>query len=228
MLFKFKMKKFKWNRNTTTWKQHQKLAAHQLTITQLAFSPDNTFLLSTSRDRRWALFSAATINDTTTEFKLIAQPDKSNGIHGRIIWTCAWTHDSQYFATGSRDGKCVLWHKGDTAATDNSSSLGPVRSVHVLELKNESITALAFGRRPPKSTGEYLAAVGTDTGSIRIYGVDIVGSCWTELLLLNAWQAHHLTVRRLSFRPFGATGNALQLASCGDDHLVRLYEFRDK
>lgn len=33
--------------------------------------------------------------------------------------------------------------------------------------------------------------------------------------------AHHLTVKKLSFRPFT---KKYQLASCGDDNLIRIYD----
>lgn len=39
---------------------------------------------------------------------MIATTDKSNGLHTRIIWCCAWTHDSVAFGTGSRDGKVTI------------------------------------------------------------------------------------------------------------------------
>ena len=36
-------------------------------------------------------------------FNLIGQMDKSSKAHSRIIWSCTWTHDDAFFATGARD-----------------------------------------------------------------------------------------------------------------------------
>lgn len=170
--------------NTATWKQVQKLASHQLTVTQLKFSPDNQRLLSVSRDRRWSLYenmvTDVTTADTVCDFKLIATTDKKNGIHTRIIWTCDWSHDSKYFGTGSRDGKVVAWHR---TAADTNSSLGYYGAVDTLELaKTDSVTAIAFAKHYLSESTEYLVAIGLETGYIHISSID---TKWTQLFKID-------------------------------------------
>lgn len=157
--------------NTKTWKQIQKLPSHQLTVTELKFSPNNKWLLSTSRDRRWSLFenlanATDTPNDTECDFKLVATTDKKNGVHTRIIWTCDWSHDSRYFSTGSRDSKIVAWKQSEV---DSGSTLGKWRAHGVQEFgKNDSVTTLAFATTFAPNGTDYVVAVGFETGTIHI------------------------------------------------------------
>ncbi|KAH8401034.1 hypothetical protein KR009_002596 [Drosophila setifemur] len=201
--------------NPSNWKQLQKLSGHQLTVTQLSFSPDARYLVSVSRDRRWCLFER---KDASVGYQLVASTDKTNGVHTRIIWSCDWSHDGQHFVTSSRDGKVVVWKKGEES---KESSLNGWQSAGVLELKNESITAVAFGSGYLNGTDDtYILALGTENGLIKIY--QLANGEWKLLSDLSKSQAHHLTVRRLQFRP----GKQLQLASCGEDHLVRIFDIK--
>lgn len=52
-------------RNTTTWLKIDTLTKHRLTVTQMAFSPDDEYLLSVSRDRTWTLFKKEKLDDGT-------------------------------------------------------------------------------------------------------------------------------------------------------------------
>ncbi|XP_055604849.1 elongator complex protein 2 [Uranotaenia lowii] len=200
--------------NTTTWKIAQKLTAHQLTVTQLAFSPDNTKLLAVSRDRTLSVFENIQPNDEGCDFKLVLHTDKKNGVHARIIWCCSWAPDSINFVTGSRDGKVVLWeqqkHPESEAVSYGSKS--------VLELKGESITSLAFAHRTIEQD-RWLLAIGLETGVIHLYSVQ---QDWKPLTTLDRSFGHHLTVKRLAFRP--RTDDQLQLASCGEDNFVKIYD----
>ena len=45
--------------DTKTWQQYgETLPGHQLTITRIAFSPDDRYILSVSRDRTWCIYEA--------------------------------------------------------------------------------------------------------------------------------------------------------------------------
>ncbi|XP_052753820.1 elongator complex protein 2 [Galleria mellonella] len=203
---------------TSNWQQIQKLVSHQLTVTQLEFSPDGLRLLSVSRDRRWTLYQR---QEGSKWFDTVATTDKSNGVHARIIWCCAWAHDGRVFGTGSRDGKVCVWSKTE-CQPNPQSSLGQY-ALHgkPLELANTSVTALAFA---PTLLGDArVVATGFESGVVRLYSFQTDG--WSLLYELNNSAAHHLTVKQLAFRPRHEDGDdkRLLLASCGSDHLVRIH-----
>ncbi|KAL1501821.1 hypothetical protein ABEB36_007075 [Hypothenemus hampei] len=209
--------------NTANWQQVQQLASHNLTVVQMQFSPNACHLLSVSRDRRWSLFSRTSDN----QFELKANCSKRSSIHTRIIWTCAWTHDSKYFATGSRDGKMVLWHQN--SGKQPQDDLGCYENaMDPLEFPNQSVTALAFA--PCNVSDGYLCAVGFESGTINLFIIDKqLAVC--QMLHIPQSMAHHLTVRKLAFRPeLGRAGHqcskevVLQLASAGADTLLRIFD----
>ncbi|KPJ00191.1 putative elongator complex protein 2 [Papilio xuthus] len=202
---------------TTNWQQIQKLVSHTLTVTQLAFSPDSQQLLSVSRDRKWTLYQRQQGIDT---FEMSACTDKSNGVHTRIIWCCAWAKDGEVFATGSRDGKVCVWHKTDelTSTSLKYHSL----CGKPLELANTSVTAIDFA--PFNVDTKRILATGFESGVIRIYSFCIDG--WCLLQELDNSAAHHLTVKRLMFNPKMSKSESSKralLASCGSDNFVRIH-----
>lgn len=86
------------------WRQHSKpFVGHSLTVTRLQFSPDDRWLLSVGRDRKWCLF-----NLETSTSELIKEK-----AHLRIIWDCCWL-SSEAFVTVSRDKTIKKWNcKGE-------------------------------------------------------------------------------------------------------------------
>ncbi|XP_058832263.1 elongator complex protein 2-like [Topomyia yanbarensis] len=192
--------------DASTWKIVQHLQVHQLTVTQLAFAPSNTLLLAVSRDRTLSVFENKD-PEATCNFQLVTHTNKQTSIHTRIIWCCDWSHDSMHFATGSRDGKVVFWERKDEQYCAKA----------VLELKGESVTAVAFARRKLHQD-QYLVAIGLETGIIQLYEIE---QDWKLLASVNQTCGHHLTVKRLAFRPID---ELIQLASCGEDNMVRIYD----
>lgn len=68
----------------------------------MKFSPNDKFLLTVSRDRKWSLFED---KQGTGNFELRGCSNPKGGVHARIIWSCEWTGDGKFFVTGSRDKK---------------------------------------------------------------------------------------------------------------------------
>ncbi|KAK3930472.1 putative elongator complex protein 2 [Frankliniella fusca] len=204
------------------WQQLQKLQSHELTVTRLVFSPNDKYLLSVSRDRCWSIFE----NETNSSFKLVASTNKSNGIHTRIIWCCAWTHDSKFFSTGSREGKIVIW--GGHIPTKEGASLGYWSAATAPLLLKESVTSLTFAPQQ-RSDASYMLGAGLENGHIVLYSWQYQkDDPWSLIASLNQDLAHHLTVKQLAFRPqLGDIGekklSVLLLASAGADHIVKIH-----
>ncbi|CAH1403689.1 unnamed protein product [Nezara viridula] len=197
--------------DTESWKIVATLEGHQLTITQMEFSPSDLCLLSVSRDRKWCLFK----KDENDKYVLHAVPEKN--IHSRIIWSCSWSHDELYFVTGSRDCKAIVWENGKPVGT--------------LVSDKGSVTAVAFG--PVIVDKEnYFVAVGHECGDISIYFWCLSG--WTLYKCIPKFVGHHLSIERLLFRPVKNISkinecSVLQLASCSIDYSVRIFDlFIDK
>ena len=73
----------------------------------MEFSHNDEFLLSVSRDRNWCIWQARGTFRTHNLRNPILEPFqllyKGSKAHERIIWSCDWSLDDKYFATGSRD-----------------------------------------------------------------------------------------------------------------------------
>ncbi|KAI0824601.1 WD40 repeat-like protein [Trametes gibbosa] len=131
--------------STQTWQPiGQPLAGHNLTVTQIAFSPDDTLILSVSRDRTWRLFEKS-------EDRYV--PLAANRSHGRIIWDCAWAPDGAVFATASRDKTHVESKAWAAVAT--------------IQMKSAA-TAVAFAPVASDSRSRTVA-IGLESGEILLY-----------------------------------------------------------
>ncbi|XP_066479566.1 elongator complex protein 2 isoform X2 [Tiliqua scincoides] len=223
--------------STTTWKQLQTLPFHNLTVTQMAFSPNGRFLLAVSRDRKWSLWKCKNSNPTEREpaFSLFACTDQNTTVHSRIIWSCDWTPDSKYFMTGSRDKKVAVWGECCSANKDQGSDPDAIQLCSSILDVGDSVTALGTSHILAPD-GSYIIAVGTEYGKIHLYkwkpgDQSLVLSDWTKCVETDNSQSHTLVVKRLCWRKYvGRAGQDmeksskwLQLASCGADHMVKIF-----
>lgn len=117
------------------------LTAHSLTVTSLRFSSNDRYLLSTGRDRQWAVFERDEIDRSV--FYLKAKKPKA---HSRMILSACWAPSTvgRIFITAGRDKTCKIWDlaKTDKEATVTITASAPVTAVDVLH-PLESMLVLA-------------------------------------------------------------------------------------
>ena len=171
------------------------------------------------------------------QHKLLARVDA----HKRIIWACSWSPCSRFFATGSRDKTVKIWEVLET-----SESNFQVRLITTLPPFKCSVTAVAWA---PFAASEelYLLAIGKEDGSLELWRGKLTlsadGTKKLDMLFsskVDMFVCHAATIHRLCWRslPTSVTQKEnegqnelknsvelrrLQLASCGADHTVRIY-----
>ncbi|XP_068092811.1 elongator complex protein 2 isoform X2 [Hyperolius riggenbachi] len=220
--------------STKSWKQIQSLSFHNLTVTQMAFSPDDKFLLAVSRDRNWSLWRMQGGNPTQSEphFTLHASTNKDTSVHSRIIWSCDWTPDSNFFVTGSRDKKVIVWGDCQVSDSQDENNRASVKPCSTLLDAEDSVTAVSVNRALA-SLGSYIIAIGLDCGKILLYRwqSNVKENDWMKIYDMDQSLCHTLTVKQLCWKSrLGRAGHDdsdstewLQLASCGADHSVKIF-----
>uniref|UniRef100_A0A8D1TRK6 Elongator complex protein 2 n=1 Tax=Sus scrofa TaxID=9823 RepID=A0A8D1TRK6_PIG len=220
--------------NTTSWKQVQNLVFHSLTVTQMAFSPDDKFLLAVSRDRTWSLWKRQDTIPPELDpvFSLFAFTNKVTAVHSRIIWSCDWSPDGKYFFTGSRDKKVVAWGECDSGDDSIEHSIGPCSSV--LDVGG-AVTAVSVC--PVLNLSQrYIVAVGLECGKISLYSWKKTNQVpeindWIHCVKTSQSQSHTLAIKKLCWKNCNgkteqneAEGTEwLHFASCGEDHTVKIH-----
>ncbi|KAJ7179931.1 WD40-repeat-containing domain protein [Mycena crocata] len=175
------------------------LAGHTLTVTRIAFSPDDRFVLSVSRDRSWRLYEVQ--NDGGQSYLPIAA-DKS---HGRIIWDCAWALEGDIFATASRDKTVKIWHRG------------PDSKWIVADVIKTKDAATAVDFSPLDAQDRRHLAIGLETGAVLVYSnTGSAPANWRLVRTFDSNPSHVGHVHRLSWRPTSREGPK-ELASCSED-----------
>ncbi|BDA40643.1 Elongator complex protein 2 [Coccomyxa sp. Obi] len=228
-----------WLWDVATWTPvGQPLEAHSLTVTQMAFSPSGQHLLTVSRDRTFAVFERCPKwEGGEAPFRLVGRVMKA---HARIIWACSWAPNGLCFATGARDSSVRIWTLG---APGQELPSTPVAKLPQMAAP---VTSVAFAPRTQSSSScsnssRDVLAVGLESGELELWSLtwqpattahshSLVCTGVSKLWAAPLYNRHGAAIRRLAWAvvPREEDGDTrdgssqLRLASCGEDHLVRV------
>jgi len=143
--------------------------------------------------------------------------------HERILWSCSWTYNDQFFATCSRDKTVKIWQ-----GKENKDSI-KWEICTELPVFEEAVTAVAF--LPEFHPQGYILAVGEESGQISIWESSIkespIPQKWNLLIKFDKSISHIATVRRLAWRLPAIKSEketkTYELASCSTDHSIRIF-----
>ncbi|KAG6757723.1 hypothetical protein POTOM_038045 [Populus tomentosa] len=202
-----------WLWQVGSWKAVGRLQAHNLTVTQMEFSRDDSMLLAVSRDRQFSVFTIKRTGTDDVSYQLLARQEA----HKRIIWSCSWNPFGHQFATGSRDKTVKIW------AVEQESS---VKQMMTLPQFSSSVTALSWVGIDRRSN-HGLLAVGMENGLVELWSLTINKSAAANLAVrFDTSLCHVSSVNRLSWRNPEKSEECrrMQLASCGADQCVRVFD----
>jgi len=204
--------------DTSLWKETCELAGPTLTVTQMQFSHSDKLLIATSRDRGVYLFQRTQSTDEKTLSKSLSLIASLPKAHLRVVWSCSWTHDDKFIATGSRDKTVKIWR------LDENQNETP-KLVEFCSLKLASaVTAVTWMPCKTHLGKEYMLAVGMENGAIQILKTAFHGSEAPSLSVALDFDSHDVHVDSIKKMAWQArTETHYDLATGSSDQSVRLF-----
>jgi elongator complex protein 2 len=180
----------------------QKLGGHNYTVLQVRFSHSGNYLAAVSRDRQTSLFRKGEDGLFSQQFLKLT--------HTKLIYSVAISSDDKLLAAGSRDKTLKLWE-----ISDNMKELTTLKF-------EDGVTSLEFAAQ--SDTGGHLLWVGLENGKIKLLKVSLEGQA-CELISLQGHWNHHGAIHAIRYGYKQPDGKTHVVASCGEDHSVRIYEY---
>ncbi len=195
-----------------------RLPGHESTVTSVQFSPCGRYLASAGKDRSLSVHRANSNGDTDEPFELFSC---QRGVHKRIVWDLSWlpSYDADgncKLLTASRDGTCKLWNV--RAVVEEGEN--PLECLHTFTPFDKAAVTAATCAPLRRDGAETVLALGSERGDLCFWVYPPGGAAEPrEVCCVPEWACHGAAVKCLRWRPGGN-----EIASCGEDHTVRLYK----
>lgn len=210
------------------------LKAHTLTVTSLAFSDDDKYLLSVGRDRQWVLWvrenapeptpsDAASDEQPKPAERTYALKHANPKGHSRMILDAVWAPSAPSsapaspptFLTAGRDKAVKIWQ------------ISPSGTVDLKATVSASVAVTAVACCPASSNTDLAFAFGTETGEIGLVTcpVEELGAKDLEVSKVPADVAPARAITAIKWRPArGGSEKKEQIAVASEDATVRVYD----
>lgn len=185
----------------------------------MEFSKNDKWLIAVTRDRQILLFERKSAD--SFEFNLFKRVKEG---HSRTIWAVAWSHDDCFIATASRENKksVKIW----MGVSDSSPREDTLEQHSLLPAETvPSSTSIQFF--PDKVNGTHSLIVGLEAGTMSIW--TLKEKEWNMIYKFADFMTHGLAVRKIKFAGMQTQKdekegkNRYTVATCGDDHTVRVF-----
>lgn len=209
-----------WNR-ARNFDLIEHLAFHRLTVTKLTFSPDDSLLLSVSRDRSWQLFRIETDASDQVSIRSVTEQDlKSRMLHSRVIRDACWMPDNLHFITVSRDQSAIVWRideKNESIDSEKSPSC-MVKDLEHRFKADHAINCCDISKHWTRD-GKHLIALGLESGDLLLTCFDFDDG-WCIMRRFD--RLHTLAIKQVRFSPT----NPHKVATGGADAYVQIISIK--
>jgi len=217
--------------DTSIWKETCEVTGPTLTVTQMQFSHSDKHMLAVSRDRGVYLLSRMEGEEASKKMRLVASIPKA---HLRVVWSCSWTLDDRFVATGSRDKTVKFWRISkraeEAAPNEEANPTSPaLEEVFAAKFK-DAVTSVAWAPYSlSNSNGKYVLAVAMENGSIQILQVLLASPESYTTTVLQEFHAHDVhvdSIKKMTWKL--VSDNDFLLATGSSDQTVRIFSVQLK
>eukprot|EP01031_Cornospumella_fuschlensis_P031083 gene31083-37566_t len=205
----------------TSYDVVQALPGNTSTVVCLQFSRNNQYLATGSKDRKLCMYSYDAQTQAYENVLVVSSA------HKRIIWDLCWHPNNELLVTASRDGTAKIWQLTCADQVFNLSCVNTITTPHSTPLTSVCVYHSPVGLHAQERN---VVLIGGEDGFVYVYFLHARDGSYeiAHSFTLPSEYAHTKAVKKIKCRPGQHHKNqekaAVEFATCGDDHTVRIHK----